>query len=62
MSFRSARKRAGFSIKEVAEFLNINRASVWNWETGKTAPHADILIKLAEKYRCSVDDLLRREE
>lgn len=62
MSFKSARKKAGFSVNEIAEYLHMTRVSIWNWENGNSIPHADVLVKLADKYGCSVDDLLRKEE
>lgn len=59
MGFLSARENSGFTQKEVAEKIGVDQSAVSLWETGKTAPRASILVKLACLYRCSVDDLLR---
>jgi len=61
MSYRNARKAAGYSIKEVSEKLDISRTSIWNWETGKGNPRLETLKCVAELYGVSVDELLREE-
>ena len=61
MSFLSAREKTGLTQKEVAERLGIDQSSVSLWETGKTAPRVAVLVKLAELYHCSLDELLSRE-
>lgn len=61
MGFLSAREKVGFTQKEVAEKLGIDQSAVSLWETGKTAPRASVLVKLAGLYCCTVDDLLRGE-
>lgn len=59
MSFALARKKAGFSQKEVAEKLNVSDAAVCMWETGKTSPRAALLPLIADLYHCSIDELLK---
>lgn len=61
MSFSSARERTGLTQKEVAEKLGIDQSAVSLWETGKTSPRIAVLIKLAELYHCSLDELLTQE-
>lgn len=61
MSFLQMRKAAGLTQAVVAEKLGVSEASVCMWETGKTLPRAALLPKVAELYRCSVDDLFRDE-
>lgn len=58
MSFLSAREKTGLTQKEVAEKMGVDQSAVSLWETGKTAPRAAMLVKLAGLYCCSVDDLL----
>lgn len=60
MGFRQARLNAGLSVREVMAALNVSDAAVYQWETGVTVPRAQMLVKLAELYCCSVDDLLGR--
>lgn len=61
MGFLSARESAGFTQKKVAEELGIDQSAVSLWETGKTAPRVSILVKLADLYGCTVDELLAKE-
>lgn len=58
MGFLSARERAGFTQRQVADKLGIDQSAVSLWETGKTAPRASILVKLSALYCCSIDELL----
>ena len=62
MAFRDMRVRAGKTVLDVQKALEVSDASVYYWETGKTKPTADNLMKLAKLYGCSVDDLLREEK
>lgn len=59
MGFRSARQKAAKTVQEVMKFMNVSDAAVYQWETGVTTPRTDKLIKLAEFYGCTVDELLR---
>lgn len=61
MGFLSARENIGLTQKEVADKLGLDQSAVSLWETGKTAPRASVLVKLAGLYCCSVDELLREE-
>lgn len=53
-----ARMNAGLSQVEVAKRIGVSDAAVSMWETGKTRPRASRLLKLANLYRCTVDELL----
>lgn len=59
-SFVAARERAGMSQHEVARRLGINQSSVAYWETGKNTPRASMLVRLADLYCCSIDELMGR--
>lgn len=58
MGFLSARENVGLTQKEVADRLGIDQSAVSLWETGKTAPRASVLVRLAGLYGCTVDELL----
>lgn len=62
MGFLSARENAGFTQKEVADKLGLDQSSVSLWETGKTAPRASVLVKLAGLYGVTVDELLEQSQ
>lgn len=46
--------------QEVAEKINITQFTYSNYETGKTKPTIEILIKLADYYNVTLDYLLNR--
>jgi len=58
---RAARKRAGFtSANKACRAVGIDQASYNGFETGKKLPGRENLIKIADTFKCSVDDLLGR--
>ena len=61
MGLRSARKRAKLTVRQVMDSLGVTDAAIYQWENGDTTPRPDKLVKLAELYGCSVDDLLKEE-
>lgn len=61
MGFRSARINAGKTVSDVMKEMGVSDAAVYNWETGVNKPRASLLVKLADYYGCSVDDLLRED-
>lgn len=61
MGFLSARENVGMTQKEVADKLGLDQSAVSLWETGKTAPRASVLVKLAGLYCCTVDELLKED-
>lgn len=58
MSFLSARSKAGLSQAAAAEKLGVAPAAVSQWETGRTSPRAPMLVKVANLYGCTTDELL----
>ena len=58
LNFNSARNAIGMKQEEVAEILNISRASYTNLENGKRDPDTATLIQLSKLYHVSTDYLL----
>lgn len=58
MSFLTARENANMTQAEVAKHMGVTDAAVSMWETGKTAPRAALLPKIAALYGCTIDALL----
>lgn len=56
------RTQQGLSQLELAEQLGVSRQSVSKWETGQSVPDLDKLIKLADLFGISVDELVREGE
>ena len=44
--------------KQVASTLNINQYNLSDYETGRAEPDINTLIKLADLYEVSIDDML----
>ncbi|MGN0488377.1 MAG: helix-turn-helix domain-containing protein [Ruminococcus sp.] len=53
------RKEKGVKQDDIAEILNVKRATVANYETGKRAPDYESLIRLADYYGVSCDYIIR---
>lgn len=56
------RTQLGLSQEELAEKLGVSRQSVSKWETGQSVPDLEKIIKLADLFGVSVDELVREEE
>ena len=52
------RKARGLSQAELAEQLYVTRQTVSRWETGAVLPDAENLLRLAQVFDVSVDELL----
>ena len=61
MRIYQARVKAGLTQESLSKILGISRSAVAMWETGKSKPRADMLLKLAEIFGCTVDELLRSD-
>lgn len=59
LSLRTAR---GMSQDGLAEQLEVSRQSVSKWETGQSTPDLDKIIRLADLFGVSVDELVREGE
>lgn len=56
------RTQKGLSQLELGEQLGVSRQSVSKWETGQSVPDLDKLIKLADLFGITVDELVREGE
>ena len=56
----AARTNAGFTQTEAARRLGVDQSAVSYWESGKNIPRASMLVKLADLYCCSIDELMGR--
>ena len=56
------RTEKGLSQGDLAEKLEVSRQSVSKWETAQSVPDLDKIIKLADLFGISVDELVRDGE
>lgn len=60
---RALREGRGFrnkSQQDVADHLDVHVTSVNKWEVGKNHPNADVVARIADYLRLSLDYFLRR--
>lgn len=59
---REAREKAGYSQKELAEMIGVAPNTFHGYESGKHDPKSDLLLKIADACKVSVDFLLGAKE
>ncbi len=60
-SLKEIRTQSGISQKALAEKLFVSQQTVAKWETGKATPNPDMVVKLAEIFQVTTDELLGNE-
>lgn len=55
---QTTRKKKGITQEELANQLLVSSKTISNWETGKTTPDIDNLIRIASLFQISLDNLL----
>ena len=61
MNLKSFRAKLNLSQAELSKRINIPTATLFNYEVGKCEPNIESLIKLANFYNVSLDELVGRE-
>lgn len=54
---KAMRRRAGYTVAQLAERLSVTRATIYFWEQGRYLPNAGLLPELAGLLGCTIDDL-----
>ena len=57
-NLKTLRKQKGLSQEILAQQLNVVRQTVSKWEKGLSVPDADMLIRIADIFDTSVNELL----
>ena len=60
-SLKYMRQKMGKTQKEVSNALSIPQTTLYSYESGVCDPSIDTLIKLADYYYVSIDELVGRE-
>jgi transcriptional regulator with XRE-family HTH domain len=55
------RKRSGLNQTSLADMIGITKQTISNWERGNSRPTHDQLMKLADIFSVSTDELLDRQ-
>ena len=61
MKLKELRAKIGKTQKEVAERLELQTQTYQNYELGRRQPDNDMLLKLADFFHVSLDELFGRE-
>ena len=60
MRLKDLREEAGMTQKELAEKIGNVQRNISNWESGNTQPDLETVVKLAEVFGVTTDELLGR--
>lgn len=58
MSIKQVRKELGLSQSEFARLFGVHQTAVSQWETGRTCPDTDMVIRIARATNHSADEIL----
>lgn len=61
LKIRELRKETGISQAELAKKMDLQFYNIGNWEQGRSEPSVSDLIKLADIFNISLDELVNRE-
>lgn len=59
---KELRQEMGLTQSELAEILSVRFQAVSNWERGITSPDIENLLKIAEYFKVTVDEILRKRQ
>ncbi|MED3729338.1 helix-turn-helix domain-containing protein [Priestia filamentosa] len=59
---KKERINKGWSQEELAQKLFVSRQSVSKWENGQNYPSIEIIIKISDLFKVTIDELLRSDE
>ena len=60
-NIRKFRESYGLTQSQVAEKIGVSLDTVSRYETGKREPRASDLMRMAQLFGCSIDDLVKSE-
>lgn len=60
-SLKAIRKKSGKKQREAAEYIGLNIRTYQYYEGGQSEPAISILVKLADFFQVSLDELVGRE-
>ena len=58
VGLRQIRKKKGYSQLKVAMDLSISREALSHYESGKRSPDIDMLLRLSDYFKVSIDYLI----
>lgn len=58
ITLRAARVNAGMTQAEAAKSAGVDKATIVNWERGKTSPRIDDIKNLCKIYKIDLNNLI----
>lgn len=62
ITMRAMRVNRGLTQEQIAKMLGVTKATVINWEKGKSIIDASSFLTLCSIYGCSADDIILPEK
>ncbi len=59
---KAEREKLNLSQDELAQRMNISRQAISKWETGKSYPDIEKILKLSEVFNLSLDELVKGDK
>lgn len=59
-AIKRLRNNAGLTQVELAERIGISQGSLSAYESGKDIPSVNTLIRMADVFKCTLDELVER--
>lgn len=59
-AIKRLRNNAGLTQVELAERIGISQGSLSSYENGKDIPSVNTLIRMADVFKCTLDELVER--
>ncbi|MGN0589829.1 MAG: helix-turn-helix transcriptional regulator [Ruminiclostridium sp.] len=59
-AIKRLRNNAGLTQVELAERIGISQGSLSSYENGKDIPSVNTLIRMADVFNCTLDELVER--
>ena len=58
INFKNLRIKNKFSVKYIANLLNVSPRTIYAWEKGKSYPYSDTLTKIVKLFNVACKDIL----
>lgn len=59
---KDKRKELGFNQEELADKIFVSKKTISNWETGKTTPDLESILRLSDLFNLSLDELIKGDK
>lgn len=60
-TIKKKRTQNDLSQSALAEILGVSQQAVAQWEAGKAMPRCETMLKLADLFGCTIDELYSRD-